>query len=55
MQLGTIYVRPEHGRCTFQDDFGHTKHVKGQTAWGLVHEGNTWKIRENTYDQSEPY
>jgi uncharacterized protein (TIGR02246 family) len=41
--------------CTFQDDFGHTKHVKGQTAWVLVQEGDTWKIRENTYDQSDPY
>jgi ketosteroid isomerase-like protein len=41
--------------CTFQDDFGHTKHAKGQTAWVLVHEGDTWKIREDTYDQSEPY
>jgi uncharacterized protein (TIGR02246 family) len=24
--------------CTFQDDFGHTKHVKGQVTWVLVHE-----------------
>jgi uncharacterized protein (TIGR02246 family) len=41
--------------CTFQDDFGHTKHVKGQTVWVLVHDGDTWKIGEDTYDQSEPY
>jgi ketosteroid isomerase-like protein len=40
--------------CTFQHDFGHTKHVKGQAAWILVHEGDTWKIREDTYDQSSP-
>jgi uncharacterized protein (TIGR02246 family) len=41
--------------CTFQDDSGHTKHLKGQTAWVLVHEGDTWKIREDTYDSSAPY
>jgi len=41
--------------CTFQDDSGHTKHIKGQVTWVLVHEGDTWKIREDTYDQSDPY
>jgi uncharacterized protein (TIGR02246 family) len=41
--------------CTFLDDFGHTKHVKGQTAWVLIREGDTWKIREDTYDSCDPY
>jgi uncharacterized protein (TIGR02246 family) len=40
--------------CTFQwnDD---TKHVKGHTSWVLVRDGDAWKIRENTYDESAPY
>ena len=40
--------------CTFQwnDD---TKRVKGHTSWVLVRDGDAWKIRENTYDESAPY
>jgi uncharacterized protein (TIGR02246 family) len=41
--------------CTFQDDFGHIKHVKGHFTWIIVHEVDNWQIREDLYDESAPY
>jgi uncharacterized protein (TIGR02246 family) len=34
---------------------GDTKHVKGHASWVLVRDGDGWKIRADTYDESAPY
>jgi uncharacterized protein (TIGR02246 family) len=39
--------------CTFQDDFGHTKHVKGHFTFVIV--PYNLQIRANVYDESVPY
>ena len=35
---------------TFRDPSIGTIHAKGTYSWVLVHEGDTWRIRESTYD-----
>jgi uncharacterized protein (TIGR02246 family) len=39
--------------CTFQDDFGHSKHVKGHFTWVIV--PYNLHIRADIYDESAPY
>jgi hypothetical protein len=39
--------------CTFQDDFGHSKHVKGHFTWVIV--PYNLHIRADIYDESVPY
>ena len=41
--------------CTFQDGFGHTKHVKGNFTWIIVLEVDSSHIRANINDESVPY
>jgi uncharacterized protein (TIGR02246 family) len=35
---------------TFRDPSVGTIHAEGTYSWVLVHEGDTWRIRESTYD-----
>jgi uncharacterized protein (TIGR02246 family) len=35
---------------TFEAPSTGTIHAEGTYSWGLVHEGDTWRIRESTYD-----
>jgi uncharacterized protein (TIGR02246 family) len=39
--------------CSFQDGFGHTKHVKGHFTWVIL--PYNLKIRVNINDESVPY
>jgi uncharacterized protein (TIGR02246 family) len=39
--------------CSFQDGFGHTKHVKGHFTWIIV--PYNLRIRADIYDESVPY
>jgi uncharacterized protein (TIGR02246 family) len=41
--------------CSFQDGFGHTKHVKGHFTWIIVREVDNLQIRNDIYDESVPY
>jgi ketosteroid isomerase-like protein len=41
--------------CTFQDGFGHTKHVKGNFTWIIVLQVDNLHIRANINDESVPY
>jgi uncharacterized protein (TIGR02246 family) len=35
---------------TFEEPSTGTIHAEGTYSWVLVHEGDTWRIRESTYD-----
>src|SRR5271165_679724 len=35
---------------TFEEPSTRTIHAEGTYSWVLLHEGDTWRIRENTYD-----
>jgi uncharacterized protein (TIGR02246 family) len=35
---------------TFEEPSTGSKHAEGTYSWVLVHEGDTWRIRESTYD-----
>ena len=35
---------------TFEEPSTGTTHAEGRYSWVLVHEGDTWRIRESTYD-----
>jgi uncharacterized protein (TIGR02246 family) len=38
--------------CTFQDNSGHTGHVKGHFKWIIVREVDKLQIREDIFDES---
>jgi len=35
---------------SFEEPVTYTVHAEGNYSWGLLHEGNTWRIRESTFD-----
>ena len=41
--------------CAFHDTDGRYKHIDGHYLWVLVREGDTWKIRRDTYDEGVGY
>jgi len=41
--------------CAFQDDFGHTRHVKGNFTWIIDLNVDNLHIRANINDESAPY
>jgi len=41
--------------CAFHDTDGRDKHIDGHYSWILVREGDTWKIRRDTYDEGTGY